>query len=42
MNKDKTISRRKTLDYDAEAMRFTNNEAANKYVKEAYRSGWRL
>ncbi|TKJ38860.1 MAG: oxidoreductase [Planctomycetes bacterium B3_Pla] len=32
----------KTLDYNAEAMRFTNNEAANKYVNEPYRSGWHL
>jgi len=33
---------RKPLDWDAEAMRFTNNDDANKLVKEAYRSGWSL
>ena len=32
----------KRLDWDAEAMRFTNDEAANKFVKEEYRSGWSL
>ena len=32
----------KKLDWDAENMRFTNDEAANKYVKERYRSGWTL
>jgi len=32
----------KTLDYDGRTMRFTNNDAANKYVKEPYRSGWSL
>lgn len=32
----------KTLDWDAQARRFTNNEAANKYLKEPYRSGWSL
>ncbi|UCG56573.1 MAG: Gfo/Idh/MocA family oxidoreductase, partial [Phycisphaerales bacterium] len=30
----------KQLDWDAGAMRFTNDETANKYVKEPYRSGW--
>lgn len=30
------------LNWDAENMRFTNNEAANKYVKSNYRSGWSL
>jgi predicted dehydrogenase len=32
----------KALDWNAENMRFTNNDAANKYVKETYRSGWSL
>ena len=30
------------LDYDADAMRFTNHEAANKYIQEPYRDGWTL
>ncbi|MDH5670208.1 MAG: hypothetical protein OEY86_19580, partial [Nitrospira sp.] len=30
------------LDWDAESMRFTNNDAANEYVKASYRSGWTL
>jgi len=32
----------KQLDWDATNMRFTNDERANKYVKEAYRGGWTL
>ena len=32
----------KELQWDAQAMRFTNDEAANKLVKEEYRSGWSL
>ncbi len=36
------IRTRKRLEWDAEAMRFTNNDGANKLVKEAYRSGWSL
>ncbi len=30
------------LDWDAESMRFTNNDEANEYVKASYRSGWTL
>ncbi|MHC4632311.1 MAG: Gfo/Idh/MocA family protein [Planctomycetota bacterium] len=30
------------LDWDAESMRFTNNDKANEYVKASYRSGWTL
>ncbi len=30
------------LDWDAQAMRFTNHEAANAYVQPPYREGWRL
>jgi predicted dehydrogenase len=32
----------KTLDYDGQAARFTNNDAANEYLKQPYRSGWSL
>jgi hypothetical protein len=32
----------KTLDWDAETTRFTNNEEANKYVDEPSREGWSL
>jgi predicted dehydrogenase len=32
----------KTLDYDSQAARFTNNDAANEYIKQPYRSGWSL
>jgi predicted dehydrogenase len=32
----------KTLDYDGQAARFTNNDAANEYIKPTYRSGWSL
>jgi predicted dehydrogenase len=32
----------KHLNWDAGNMKFTNNSAANKYVKEPYRSGWVL
>ena len=32
----------KQLDWDATNRRFTNDERANKYVKEAYRGGWTL
>ena len=30
------------LEWDAAKQRFTNNEAANKYVKPAFRKGWEL
>jgi predicted dehydrogenase len=30
------------IQYDGEAMRITNNEAANQYLKREYRSGWSL
>ena len=36
------IRRSKKLYWDAANMRFTNDEEANKYVKEPYRDGWRL
>lgn len=32
----------KSLNYDGQAMRFTNNAAANEYIKQTYRSGWSL
>ena len=32
----------KKLDWDADNMRFSNDESANKYVKESYRPGWSL
>lgn len=32
----------KQLDWDAENARFTNNPDADKYLREAYRSGWSL
>ena len=32
----------KKLYWDGEKMKFTNDEDANKYVREAYRSGWSL
>ncbi len=32
----------KRLQWDAEKMRFANNNAANEYVKRNYRSGWSL
>jgi hypothetical protein len=32
----------KTLQWDAANMKFTNDEAANKYVQEPYRDGWSL
>jgi len=32
----------KTLDYDGQAARFTNNDAANEHAKQPYRSGWAL
>ncbi len=31
-----------TLKWDDQAMRFTNNDAANAYVNPAYRAGWKL
>jgi hypothetical protein len=31
-----------TLNWDDPAMRFTNNEAANAYLRSSYRSGWSL
>jgi predicted dehydrogenase len=31
-----------TLEWDDKATRFTNNEAANAFVKPAYREGWQL
>ena len=30
------------IHYDAEAMRVTNNAAANQYLKREYRGGWSL
>ena len=33
---------KKKLLWDAQGMRFTNDEAANRYVRETYRSGWTL
>ena len=30
------------LEYDAAKMRFTNNAAANQYLKPAFRKGWSL
>ena len=32
----------KRLDWDAENVRFPNNPDADKYLREAYRSGWSL
>jgi len=32
----------KHLEWDAEKLRFTNNDDANKYVREEYRAGWSL
>ncbi len=32
----------KKLNWDGPAMRFTNNDEANNYVKEPYRDGWHL
>jgi predicted dehydrogenase len=32
----------KKLSWDAEQMKFTNDEDANKYIREPYRSGWSL
>ncbi len=32
----------KHLNYDSESMRFTNNDSANAYIKQAYRDGWSL
>jgi len=32
----------KKLDWDAKALKFTNDEAANGFVEEPYRSGWSL
>jgi hypothetical protein len=38
-----TVSRRsKKLSWDAPNMKFTNDDEANRYVKEPYRNGWRL
>ena len=31
-----------TLQWDDKAMRFTNNDAANAFVKPTYREGWQL
>lgn len=31
-----------TLDWDARALRFTNLDAANQYVRRAYRQGWEV
>jgi predicted dehydrogenase len=36
------IRRGKKLYWDAANLRFTNDEEANKYVRESYRSGWSL
>ncbi len=30
------------LEWDAKAMKFTNDEAANKLVDPPYRTGWKL
>ena len=30
------------VDYDGQTNRFTNHEAANKYIQEPYRDGWSL
>ena len=30
------------IHYDGEAMRITNNAAANQYLKREYKSGWSL
>ena len=30
------------LEWDGAGMRFTNSDAANRYLKEDYRSGWTL
>ena len=30
------------LQYDEKAMRFTNNEAANKFLSPQFREGWKL
>ena len=32
----------KSLDWDGESLKFTNDEDANKYVKEPYHNGWSL
>jgi len=32
----------KKLSWDAEKLKFTNDEDANKYIREPYRSGWSL
>jgi hypothetical protein len=32
----------KPLEWDAAAMKFTNNKAANSLVSEAYQNGWSL
>jgi len=32
----------KRLEWDTKAMRFTNDDEANKYIQEPYRSGWSL
>ena len=31
-----------TLEWDSQAMRFTNNDEANKYVAPPFRKGWSL
>ena len=31
-----------TLNWDAKAMRFTNNKEANAYINPPYRKGWKL
>jgi hypothetical protein len=36
------IRRGKRLDWDAEQVRFTNDESTNRYVEEAYHNGWSL
>lgn len=36
------IRMNKKLSWDADRMRFTNDETANRYVREEYRSGWSL
>ena len=36
------IRESRRLEWDADRMRFTNHEAANRYVKEPYHNGWSL
>jgi len=36
------IRREKCLEYDAAAMKFTNDEKANQYLAAQYQNGWTL